>query len=97
MNKPYKPRHKKAIKPVIKTKLVRIDHRTQIEVSVSISDDLAREHYLSRLNIPIKGKFERLMPNTPQMPVKHEFKDEEVVDEELEEVLSDIKAETEEE
>ena len=78
MIKPFKPRQKKIIKPVIKTKLVRIDFRTQIEVSVKIPDDMARENYLSRLNIPIKGRFERLKQNTPQMPIKEEFRNTEI-------------------
>jgi hypothetical protein len=93
----YTPRKKKIHKPVIQTKLVRIDHRTQIEVPVSISDDDARERYLSRLNIPVKGKYARLLPNTPQLPVKHEFKDDDVVIEDLEEVASAIAEEPQEE
>jgi hypothetical protein len=97
MNNTYTPRKKKAVKPIVKMKYVRVDHKTLIEVPLSVPDDVARENYLSRLNIPVKGKFQRLMPNTPNMPVKHEFKDEEIVDQEMEEVLSDIKAETEEE
>jgi hypothetical protein len=47
--KPYTPRKKKSVKLSQKTKLVRIDHRTQIEVSVSIPDDEARERYLTRI------------------------------------------------
>lgn len=97
MNTPYKSRKKKIIKPVVKTHLVRIDHKTQIEVPLSVSDDQARERYLSRLNIPVKGKYTRLLPNTPNLPVKDEFKDDDVVIEDLEEVASAIAEEPQEE
>jgi len=46
--KNYTPRKKKEVKLVIPTKLVRIDHRTQIEVSVDIPDDVAIERYYQR-------------------------------------------------
>ena len=46
--KSYTPRKKREKKPVIQTKLVRVDHRTQIEVSVSIPDDVAIERYYQR-------------------------------------------------
>jgi len=46
--KSYTPRKKRKVKPVIQTKLVRIDHKTQIEVSVSIPDDVAIERYYER-------------------------------------------------
>jgi hypothetical protein len=36
----------KFIKPEGKTKYLRIDHKTVIEVSVNIPDNVAREHYL---------------------------------------------------
>jgi hypothetical protein len=39
---------KKLFKPG-KTKLVRIDHKTEIEVSVDIPDDVARKEYLEKL------------------------------------------------
>jgi len=45
--KPFTPRHKKFVKPTFKTKIVRIDSHTQIEVRDSISDADAREHYLN--------------------------------------------------
>lgn len=31
------------------TKLVRIDHKTEIEVSIDIPDDVARENYFQKL------------------------------------------------
>lgn len=62
MSKPYTPRQKKPVRHIIKTKLVRIDFRTEIEVSASIPDDVARERYLSRLNIPIKSAHVRAEP-----------------------------------
>jgi len=46
--KDYTPRKKKEVKLAIQTKLVRINHRTQIEVSVSIPDDVAIERYYQR-------------------------------------------------
>ena len=46
--KPYTPRQKKAIIPVIQMKIIRIDHRTQIEVSASIPDDVAIERYYQK-------------------------------------------------
>jgi hypothetical protein len=95
MTSPFKPRQKKPVKAVVKTKLVRIDFRTQIEVPVSIPDDVAREKYLSRLNIAIKPCY---IPSTPNYPVKEEFKDipiEEI--EELQELAEEVQAETKEE
>jgi len=52
----FTPRHKKPVKPVFKSKLVRIDERTLIEVAADIPDDEARENYflhhsLSKNNI----------------------------------------------
>jgi len=43
------PRHKNPVKPVFKSKLVRIDEHTLIEVAVGIPDDEARENYLFRV------------------------------------------------
>jgi hypothetical protein len=37
---------KKSIKPAGKTKYLRIDNKTLIEISVDIPDNVAREHYL---------------------------------------------------
>ena len=48
MTRHYTPRKKKEEKPVIKTKIVRIDHRTEIEVSADIPDDVAIERYYAR-------------------------------------------------
>ena len=47
----YTPRHKKFVPPSKGTKLVRIDFRTQVEVSVSITDEQARERYYARHKI----------------------------------------------
>ena len=41
----YKPRKKKPVPIVRQMKTVRIDRNTQIEVSVSIPDDVAIERY----------------------------------------------------
>ena len=46
--KPYTPRQKKVIAPVMQMKIIRIDHRTQIEVSASIPDDVAIERYYQK-------------------------------------------------
>ena len=51
MTKPYMPRKKKIIVPAKRMKRVRIDHKTQIEVSVSIPDEQARERYYARHKI----------------------------------------------
>ncbi|MDY0100109.1 MAG: hypothetical protein RBR81_13000 [Bacteroidales bacterium] len=44
----------KSVKSEGKTKYLRIDHRTVIEISVDIPDHVAREHYLKNreLNNP---------------------------------------------
>lgn len=52
--KPYTPRKKKLVKLVIQTKIVRIDHKTQIEVSVSIPDEVAIENYYLRHKTAIR-------------------------------------------
>jgi hypothetical protein len=44
----WTPRQKKLLKLSRETKIVRIDSRTQIEVSVSITDGEARERYHMR-------------------------------------------------
>jgi len=48
----------KFIKPAGKTKYLRIDHRTVIEISVDVPDDVAREHFLRNreLNNPNSKK-----------------------------------------
>jgi hypothetical protein len=74
MNKPYKPRQKKAVMPVFPKKKVRIDQNTEIEVSVDISDNIARARYLERLHKPLKSAYDRATPSTPNMPIKPEFK-----------------------
>ena len=50
MSKPFKPRRKKLTGPVIAgtMKSVRIDDRTSIMVSTSISDDEARKRFYER-------------------------------------------------
>ena len=47
----YTPRQKRIIPSSKATKLVRIDFRTQVEVSVNIPDEQARERYYARHNI----------------------------------------------
>lgn len=46
--KAYTPRKKKSIKLAIQTKKVRIDEKTEIEVSVTLSDEDARERFWLR-------------------------------------------------
>lgn len=48
----------KVVKHEGKTKYLRIDHRTIIEISVDIPDDVARDHYLKKrdLNNPLSKK-----------------------------------------
>ena len=75
MNRPYQHRQKKPVKPVMTTKLVRIDFRTQIVVSVDIPDEVARANYMERISRPVRGAYERAIPSTPNMPVKEEFKE----------------------
>ena len=36
----------KNLKPAVKTKYLRIDHKTVIEIPVDVPDNVAREHYL---------------------------------------------------
>jgi len=45
-----------------KTKYVRIDHKTLIEVSVNIPDNVAREHYLKN-----RRASNYLSKNTPEI------------------------------
>ena len=66
---PTKKRHG-IIKPVGPTKIIRIDSRTQIEVSASIPDNVA----IARFNE--KNRAYLMYGNrTPNNPVKDEFKE----------------------
>lgn len=56
-------------------KYVRIDAKTQIEVSVNIPDDIARENYLARISKPLRAPYTHAMTNTPNNPVRNEFKE----------------------
>lgn len=49
MTNHYKTRKKKEPMPVRHTKIVRIDAKTSIEVSVSIPDDIARANYIEKV------------------------------------------------
>jgi len=44
----------KNVKPAVKMKYLRIDHKTVIEIPVDVPDNVAREHYLKNrgLNNP---------------------------------------------
>jgi hypothetical protein len=90
----FTPRKKKIRGPVIGTlKMVRIDHKTQIMVSVKIPDEEARERYLERINRPVRGPWTKATTSTPNMPVKDEYKENEVAVDELEELMAEAKAE----
>ena len=71
----YTPRKKKIHGPSVTgaMKNVRIDSRTEIMVDVNIPDDVTIARFLERIgrgpNAPAS------YPNTPNMPVKEEFKE----------------------
>jgi hypothetical protein len=56
--------------PVIKKKIVRIDAKTQIEVPISVPDDVARERFFARAKT-----YSHYGQGTPNLPVKQEFKE----------------------
>jgi len=60
--KPYTPRQKKVIAPVRRTKIIRIDARTQIEVLASIPDDVARERFITKRNLGPRAPYASLYP-----------------------------------
>ena len=68
--KPYTPRQKKVIAPVMQMKIIRIDHRTQIEVSASIPDDVARERFITKRNLGPRAPYASLYPadEKPEVP-----------------------------
>jgi len=61
----YTPRKKRKVKPAIKTKLVRVDSKTQIEVSVDIPDDVAIERYYQRHTTVVRPPVVTQHPLTP--------------------------------
>lgn len=70
--------------PVREMKTIRIDSKTQIEVPVTISDEDARERFYFRN----KG-YSRYIPVTANYPLKNEFKEVEVPQEELASIIDD--------
>lgn len=62
MSKHFTPRKKKLVKLSQETKTVRIDHRTQIEVSVSLSNEEAIERYYHRHTTAIRPPEATLFP-----------------------------------
>jgi hypothetical protein len=92
MSQYYKHREKKPVKNIAGLKkYVRIDERTQMEVSASIPDDEARERYISRLNRPVKGAYASATPSTPNLPLKNEYKEVPVGDlDELELIIESV-------
>ncbi len=77
-----KSRHKKMPIPVRKDmKIVQIDSRTSIEVSIGISDEDARNNWLFKHSVPLKPKHIKV---DPVMPQEHA---EDVAEEEIEELV----------
>jgi hypothetical protein len=92
----YLTRKKKLPIPVEgeKLKTVRIDQRTQIMVSVTIPDDVARANFLERMGRAIKPCY--IPVGTPNYPIKEEFKEIPVGDiTELEAIAEAVAEETE--
>jgi hypothetical protein len=68
--KHYTPRKKHAEKPIVRTKSVRIDARTLIEVNADIPDDVARERFFARAKT-----YSHYGQGTPNLVVKEVFKE----------------------
>lgn len=68
--KPYTPRQKKVIAPIIRMKIIRIDARTQIEVPASIPDDVARDRFITKRNMGPRAPYASLYPTDekPEVP-----------------------------
>ena len=83
--KPFTPHQKRPTKPVVPMKIIRIDGRTQLEVPINMSEEKARERFFGR------NKSYYHYPNTPNMPIKEEFKEILVANvEDLEAVVDDL-------
>ena len=89
--RPFIPRKKKVHAPEITgtMKYVRIDGRTQIMVNANIPDDQARTSYFERLNRSLHGSDIARIANTPNMPVKEEFREPDEVIDEIEAIIED--------
>jgi hypothetical protein len=85
----YTPRKKKISGPSIvgATKRVRIDHRTEIMVPVSVPDDEARARFIERISRAIKPCY---VPTTANYPVASGFKEVPVGDLEDMQVMEEI-------
>ena len=65
-----KKKKKKVEKPVIRTKLVRIDVRTVIEVSASIPDEVAIEHFHARRNMEYRAPTTFMRAEVPSVSLE---------------------------
>lgn len=73
-------------------KYVRINANTEIMVPVNVPDEEAIARYLERINRPVRGPWNRATTNTPNLPLREEYKESEIAVEELEELLQEEKA-----
>jgi hypothetical protein len=77
MSLPYTPRQKGTTVPLMPMKTVRIDARTQIIVPVSRSDEEAISRFNARYETyrNYAGQGTPHIPNTPNEPIRNEFKE----------------------
>jgi hypothetical protein len=68
MTRPFRPRKKKAVKPVVAMKNLRIDERTIIQIPVNMPDHIARERYLRRYNLGNKPTEVYILPKEDVIP-----------------------------
>jgi hypothetical protein len=73
----YTPKQKKPVKLAIQTKKVRIDYKTEIEVSVATSDEDARKHFWLRNKSYPHPK--PIMPIIPEADIAEGVSQEELV------------------
>ncbi len=73
----YTPKQKKPVKLAIQTKKVRIDYKTEIEVSVAISDEDARKHFWLRNKSYPHPK--PIIPTIPEADIAEGVSQEELV------------------
>lgn len=85
MTKAFTPRKKKPVKVLDKrTKTVRIDANTLVEVSVSIPDEVAKQRYYERHQPPPRSSWKQ--PLTPKEAVREP---EEVPLEAIEDIINE--------
>lgn len=85
--KSFTPRQKNPTKPVIKTKIVKIDSHTSIEVPADIPDEEARENYLLKASVPKNALFG--FRKTSRVNYFKKEAGEEISQEELREFIDD--------